>query len=215
MGASDDLRAALSADRLMAIVRYRSGGDFAGAVDALCAGGVGVVEITMNSSGAWATRVDVPDGVLLGAGTVTTTEEVLRVADLGARFVVSPGFDPAIVSAAAEAGLAAIPGVTTASEVLAARRHGVEFFKLFPAGALGVRYLTELRGPFAEEAFVVTGGITLDDIGPWLAAGAFAVALGSSLCGAEAPSSSADAAALTARAQAAVRAARASSGGSG
>ena len=208
MGASDELRAALSADRLMAIVRYRKGGDLGAAVGALGAGGVRVLEITMNTPGAWTARVCVPDGVLLGAGTVTTADEVRRVAELGARFVVSPGFDPVVVDAAAEAGLAAIPGVTTATEVLAARRHGVEFFKLFPAGALGVRYLTELRGPFAEESFIATGGMTVDGIGSWLSAGAFAVALGSDLCGAEAPASSADAAALTMRAQAAVRSAR-------
>ena len=208
MAASDDLRAALGADRVMAIVRYRAGGDLAAAIDALCTGGVRVLEITMNTAGAWTEPPDVPPGVLLGAGTVTTADEVRRVADLGARFVVSPGFDPAVVEAAAAAGIAAIPGVLTATEVLAARRHGVEYFKLFPAGALGVGYLKALRGPFPEEAFVPTGGVAIGAVATWLAAGAFAVALGSDLCGANAPRTSAEAAALTARAQAALQSAR-------
>jgi 2-dehydro-3-deoxyphosphogluconate aldolase/(4S)-4-hydroxy-2-oxoglutarate aldolase len=184
---SDELRAALEAQRILAIVRYPAATDLSAVVAALGAGGMHVVEITMNTPGAWEERPRVPSDVILGAGTVTSAEGVHRVADLGARFVVSPGLDLEVVAAARERGLTPIPGVATATEVLAARRAGVEYLKLFPAGALGARYLNELRGPFADQAFVPTGGIEIDDVPVWLAARAFAVGLGSSLIGSHVP----------------------------
>jgi 2-dehydro-3-deoxyphosphogluconate aldolase / (4S)-4-hydroxy-2-oxoglutarate aldolase len=201
---SDEVRAALGSQRVLAIVRYPTSTDLSAVIAALAAGGMRVVEITMNTPGAWVDRPRVPSDVLLGAGTVTSTAEVHRVADLGARFVVSPGLDLDVVAAARERGLPAIPGVATATEVLAARRAGAEYLKLFPAGALGPRYLGELRGPFADEAFVPTGGVGIDDVPAWLAARAFAVGLGSSLVGSAVPD---DLDELTDRARAALRAA--------
>jgi 2-dehydro-3-deoxyphosphogluconate aldolase/(4S)-4-hydroxy-2-oxoglutarate aldolase len=206
MSAADELRDALRVDGVMAILRYRDGGDLAAAVEGLCAGGVRVLEITVDTPGGWeaiAAAAAVP-GRLIGAGTVTTADQVRRLAGLGGRFVVSPGLDADVVTAAREHGLATFPGVVTGTEVLAARRLGVDFLKLFPAGALGPRYLSELRGPFADVDFVPTGGIGLDEVRAWLAAGALAVALGSSLAGRAAPASIAEVDALTARAAAAL-----------
>jgi len=186
------LRDALGRDRLMAIVRYRSGGDVSGAIEGLARGGLRVMEVTVDTPGAWeaieaaAARPE----MIVGAGTVTEPYQVERLAALGGRFVVSPGFDSDVVKAALDRGLEALPGVATGTEVLAARRAGAQFFKLFPAGSLGVRYLTELRGPFGRESFVPTGGITTADLGDWLRAGAFAVALGSELAGRTAPAGS-------------------------
>lgn len=200
---SDDVRARLARDRVMAILRYREGGDVTGALQGLADGGIGVAEVTVDTPGAWPAiekGASEPE-LLVGAGTVTSTEQVARVAELGGRFVVSPGFDPDVVQAAHEHGLAALPGVTTGTEVLAARRAGVALFKLFPAGALGVGYLLQLRGPFGRESFVPTGGIGIDDIGSWLEGGAFAVALGSDLAGRTAPSGAADITALSERAR--------------
>ena len=210
MSATDELRSALAADRVMAILRYRNGGDLAAAVEGLHAGGVRVLEITVDTPGAWDAigAVAAQPGRLVGAGTVTTAEQVRRLAGLGGRFVVSPGLDAEVVTTAREHGLATFPGVATGTEVLAARRLGVDFLKLFPAGALGSRYLAELRGPFADAQFVPTGGIGLDDIGDWLRAGALAVALGSSLAGRTAPGSPGEVDALTSRAAAALRSAR-------
>ena len=210
MSAVEEVRSALAADGVMAILRYRDGGDLAAAVEGLCAGGVRVLEITVDTPGAWdaiASAVAQP-GRLIGAGTVTSGEQVRRLAGLGGRFVVSPGLDAEVVTTAREHGLVTFPGVATGTEVLAARRLGADFLKLFPAGALGLRYLRELRGPFAGADFVPTGGIGLDDIADWLNAGALAVALGSSLAGRAAPASPGEVAALTSRAAAALRSAR-------
>ena len=209
MSAGDAVRQALGRERVLGILRYREAGDLEGAVGALAEGGLRVFEITIDTPGAlgaiekWAGR----DDLCVGAGTVTTTEDVRRVADVGASFIVSPGLDLEVVEAALARGLGVLPGVATATEVLAARRVGVELFKLFPAGALGTAYLGQLRGPFATEAFVPTGGVAVSDIGDWLAAGAFAVALGSDLAGRAAPTDDAGRAELMARARAVVDAA--------
>lgn len=200
------LHDALAHDRVMAIIRYRDGGDVVGAIEALARGGIRVLEVTVDTPGAWdaikhaAARPD----IIVGAGTVTDPGHVDHLAAIGGRFVVSPGFDADVVEAALYHGLEPLPGVATGSEVLAARRAGVNFLKLFPAGALGVRYLAALRGPFGKESFVPTGGISIADTPDWLRAGAFAVALGSELAGRTAPTTDDDLAAVTERAQAAL-----------
>jgi 2-dehydro-3-deoxyphosphogluconate aldolase/(4S)-4-hydroxy-2-oxoglutarate aldolase len=212
--ARDDLWTALARDRVMAILRYRDGGDLQRAVDAVVDGGVRVLEITIDSPGALTAIAANAgrDGVLIGAGTVSTAEQVDRVADAGAAFVVSPGFAADVEAAAQRHGLGSLPGVATATEVIAAARAGVELFKLFPASGLGRDYLRQIRGPFGDQAFVPTGGVGLDDIPAWLSDGAFAVALGSSLAGRSAPANAADATALTSRAARAVELARAPRG---
>jgi 2-dehydro-3-deoxyphosphogluconate aldolase/(4S)-4-hydroxy-2-oxoglutarate aldolase len=206
---SSDVRERLADDRVMAILRYREGGDLRGAVDGLVSGGVRVLEITVDTPGAVdaiAHAAGVP-GVVPGAGTVTDAEAVRRVADAGARFVVSPGFAEDVVATALELGLEAFPAVATGTEVLTARRAGAEFFKLFPAVSLGVPHLRQLRGPFAGLDFVPTGGIAAADIPDWLAAGAFAVAMGSELAGRTTPGNPAAVAALTRQAEAVLAAA--------
>jgi 2-dehydro-3-deoxyphosphogluconate aldolase/(4S)-4-hydroxy-2-oxoglutarate aldolase len=210
VSARDELRTALGRDRVMAILRYRDGGDLQRAVDAVVDGGIRVLEITVDTPGALAaiSANTGRDGVLIGAGTVTTAEQVDRVADAGARFVVSPGFAADVEAAAQRRGLGSLPGVATATEVIAAARAGVELLKLFPASGLGHDYLRQIRGPFGGEAFVPTGGVGVEDIPAWLSDGAFAVALGSSLAGRQAPTDAEGAAALTRRAARAIELAR-------
>lgn len=210
MSARDELRAALARERVMAILRYRDGGDLQGAVDAVVDGGLRILEITIDTPGALpAIAANAHrDDVLVGAGTVTTVDQVDQVADAGASFIVSPGFAADVEGAAQRRGLGTLPGVATATEVIAADRAGVELFKLFPASALGHDYLRQIRGPFGGQAFVPTGGIDVEDIPAWLSDGAFAVALGSSLAGRSAPSDAEQATALTNRAARAVHLAR-------
>jgi 2-dehydro-3-deoxyphosphogluconate aldolase/(4S)-4-hydroxy-2-oxoglutarate aldolase len=208
------LRDALGHDRVMAILRYRDGGDLIGAIDGLTRGGVRVLEITVDTPGAWAAieQAAARPGLVVGGGTVTEVHQVQRLAAVGGRFIVSPGLDPAVVTAALEHGLEALPGIATGTEVLAARRIGAQFFKLFPAGALSPQYLTQLRGPFGRESFVPTGGVGIDQVDTWLHAGAFAVALGSELAGRAAPAHPDEIDALADRARRALRRAGAPSG---
>ena len=194
----------------MAILRYPAGGDVSQAIEAIAAGGVTVVEVTVDTPGAWQAIEDAAGeaSLVVGGGTVTEVAQVERLASVGARFIVSPGFDAEVVAAAFRLGLEALPGVSTGTEILAARRAGTRLFKLFPASSLGIGYLAELRGPFAKECFVPTGGISIDQIPEWLSAGALAVAVGSDLAGRAAPRTSAELGLLTERAQRAVHVAR-------
>jgi 2-dehydro-3-deoxyphosphogluconate aldolase / (4S)-4-hydroxy-2-oxoglutarate aldolase len=193
----------------MAILRYPAGGDVPRAIAAIAAGGVTVLEVTVDTPGAWQAIEEAAarTGLVVGGGTVTEVAQVERLASVGARFIVSPGFDAELVASAARLGLDALPGVATGTEIMAARRAGSRLFKLFPAASLGIRCLTELRGPFANEWFIPTGGISIDGIAEWLSAGAVAVAVGSDLAGRAAPRTAAEVALLTEKAKRAIDAA--------
>jgi 2-dehydro-3-deoxyphosphogluconate aldolase/(4S)-4-hydroxy-2-oxoglutarate aldolase len=191
----------LAEDRVLAIVRYRDGAHTLDALRALAAGGVRLAEVTATTPG-WLDAIGAAtdEGLVVGGGTVTTPAQVRDVAAAGGRFVVSPGLDAEVVTAALRAGLEPLPGVFTGTEVLAATRAGARLLKLFPASTLGPAYLAQLRAPFDTTAFVPTGGVTLDGIGGWLEAGAFAAAVGAHLVGRDAPADPAAVRELTLRA---------------
>jgi uncharacterized protein YunC (DUF1805 family) len=110
---------------------------------------------------------------------VLDPEDVRRVADTGARFVLSPVFDPEVVDEAHRLGLLAVPGASTPTEILRAHRHGARLVKVFPSGALGgPDYLRAVRGPLPEIPLVPTSGPTSESFAAWLDAGAAAVGVG-------------------------------------
>ena len=202
--------ALLGSTPLIAIVRFHEGGDLAGTVAALTEGGVGLVEITLDTPGALdAIRTASEAGLSVGAGTVLTVDEVRASADAGARFVVSPGLVPEVVAAALEAGLEALPGVLTPTELLQALAAGARAVKLFPASPGGPALVRALRGPFPNVPLVPTGGVRVSEIASYLEAGATAVALGSELVGRTAPRSDGELEAIHSRAAQAARAATA------
>jgi 2-dehydro-3-deoxyphosphogluconate aldolase/(4S)-4-hydroxy-2-oxoglutarate aldolase len=169
--------------------------------------GVRALEFTLTSAGALdaveAAVAVAGDRAAVGAGTVLYEEQVRAVAEAGAQFVVSPHVSPAVIAASHARGLLSLPGAFTATEVQLAVDSGARMVKLFPAQPAGVPYLKALRGPLDQVSFVPTGGVAIDDIGPFLAAGAVAVALGSSLV-----QSTDDLEGLRTRARAAAAAAR-------
>ena len=120
-------------------------------------------------------------GLVVGAGTVVTPEHVRQSKDAGAAFTVSPGFDVEIVRASHEAGLPALPGVATASEVQAALKEGLTWLKAFPASLLGTGWFGAMRGPFPQATFVATGGMDASTAPSFLNAGVRVVAVGSAL----------------------------------
>lgn len=120
-------------------------------------------------------------GKVVGAGTVVSAEHVRQAADAGARFTVSPGFDPEVVRASSDAGLPAMPGVATASEVQLALKEGLTWLKAFPASVLGTGWIAAMHGPFPQAIFVTTGGMNAANAGEYLRAGARVVAVGSAL----------------------------------
>lgn len=140
---------------------------------ALVAGGVRLLEITLRTpaglAGAEAIIRQVPDAVV-GIGTVLTPSDLRRVEAIGARFALSPGATPALLDAAAAAGVPFMPGIATASELMEAAARGFETVKFFPATAAGgLATLKALAGPFPQARFCPTGGITEQNAAEWLA----------------------------------------------
>ncbi|WP_193611256.1 bifunctional 4-hydroxy-2-oxoglutarate aldolase/2-dehydro-3-deoxy-phosphogluconate aldolase [Nocardioides lijunqiniae] len=150
--------------------------DDAGAADdlgaALVAGGLPVAEVTFRTPGAAAVlaRMAARPELLVGAGTVITAAQVDLAHQAGARFVVSPGLSAAVVRRCQELDLTVVPGVSTASEIIAALDLGLETVKLFPAEACGgLPTLKALAAAFPQVRFVPTGGITVDSAPAYLA----------------------------------------------
>jgi Entner-Doudoroff aldolase len=120
-------------------------------------------------------------GLMVGAGTVVTLEHVRQAKDAGAAFTVSPGFDVDVVRGSHEAGLPALPGVATATEVQHALGEGLIWLKAFPASVLGTGWFPAMHGPFPQARFVATGGMDSSNARAFLDAGVRIVAVGSAL----------------------------------
>jgi 2-dehydro-3-deoxyphosphogluconate aldolase / (4S)-4-hydroxy-2-oxoglutarate aldolase len=141
--------------------------------EALLAGGVKVLEVTLRTPVALqaieAIAKAVPQAVL-GAGTLRTARDAQAARDAGCVFGVSPGYTPEIGAACRDAKLPLLPGVASASEVMAANADGITFLKFFPAvPAGGVAMLKALQGPFPDVSFCPTGGITAGNAPSFLA----------------------------------------------
>ena len=175
----------LTAVRLVAIIRLTNHETVVEIAETIVAAGVRFLEVTIESpSGIDAlSRVINACGprAVVGAGTVIRRDEVLRVADVGAQFIVAPNVDPGVIAAAIDRDLMVLPGAFTPTEVAVASGCGAHFVKLFPAMTGGVGHLRALRGPFPGVRFVPTGGVTVPGAQEWFDAGAVAVAMGSNL----------------------------------
>ena len=158
--------------------------DIAGA---LLEGGVYALEVTLNSPGALSMIETLyetyGERALIGAGTVLTVSQLRDAVVAGARFVVSPDTFPELISGALTSGVEPLPGAFTPTEVRMAVRAGARFVKLFPALPAGPAYLQQLLAPLNDVSFVPTGGISLDNAGAFMATGAVALGVGSSLIG--------------------------------
>jgi 2-dehydro-3-deoxyphosphogluconate aldolase/(4S)-4-hydroxy-2-oxoglutarate aldolase len=154
-------------------------------VAALVDGGVRAVEITYSTPQAPAviTRLieRYGDGLLVGAGTVTTPRQVAEAVDAGAQYLVSPGTSVAVAEEMRASGRPFAIGALTPSEVMAAGELGADLVKLFPGSLGGPSYLRALRGPFPDVPFMPTGGVSVDNAHSWLEAGAVCLGAGSDL----------------------------------
>jgi 2-dehydro-3-deoxyphosphogluconate aldolase/(4S)-4-hydroxy-2-oxoglutarate aldolase len=158
--------------RIVAVVTIERAADALPLADALGAGGVRVIEITLRSDAACSAIERIakarPDA-MVGAGTVRNARGLRAARDAGARFVVSPGFTQALHAEAAEAGLPWLPGVATASEILLAQEAGHALLKFFPAEAAGgPRALRAFASVFPEARFCPTGGVTVENLRGYL-----------------------------------------------
>jgi 2-dehydro-3-deoxyphosphogluconate aldolase/(4S)-4-hydroxy-2-oxoglutarate aldolase len=175
----------IEASGVVGIIRLKDPSRLPGVVEALAAGGVRALEITMTVPGAVdlirQTASSLPSGFLLGAGTVLDVETARRVVDAGARFLVSPVMRIALIEAARELDVPILPGCFSPTEILAAWEAGADIIKVFPATALGPGYLRDVHGPLPEVKLMPTGGVSIENAGDWIRAGAVAVGVGSAL----------------------------------
>jgi 2-dehydro-3-deoxyphosphogluconate aldolase / (4S)-4-hydroxy-2-oxoglutarate aldolase len=175
---------------VVAVIRLKEPAKLRALIDAIAEGGVRALEVTMTVPGAVGLIRELapalPDGFLVGAGTVTDAATARAVIDAGASFVVSPVYKPAIVAACHERDVAAMPGCFSPTEILAAYESGADIVKLFPATALGPQFIRDIRGPLPQVRLMPTGGVTLANAGDWIRAGAVAVGIGSALVDARA-----------------------------
>jgi len=172
---------AVLTDGVFLCVRLGRGVDVTQACRAAVRGGLTVLEVTLTTPGALDVirELSNDDGVVVGGGTVLTTDDVRAVADAGGRFAISPVFDRDVVDEAHSLGLLAVPGTSTPTEVLAAHRHGARLVKVFPAAALGgPTYIRAIRGPLPDVSIVPTNGIDATNLADYLDAGAVAVGVG-------------------------------------
>jgi len=152
---------------------------------AIIDGGIKFMEITMNTAGAetmiteW--RKNFADQAYVGAGTVIDLEHAKRAIAAGAQFLISPNLDVEAIKYAQQHNIPMWPGVMTPTEIIAAMKAGVDAVKLFPMASLGVNYLREIRGPIDQFPIIATGGVKLDNIRDYFAAGANAVGMGGKL----------------------------------
>lgn len=173
---------------VVAILRAADAAQFLEVGRVLYEGGVRAIEVTLTSRGALEAfgrlNDELPGDAMLGVGTVRSVGDAELAVAAGATYLVAPDFRPEVVAWAVGNGVPVVPGALTPTEVAAAWAAGATAVKVFPVSAVGgPAYVKAVRAPLPEVPLVPTGGVGIDDIGAYLAAGAVAVGIGSPLLG--------------------------------
>jgi 2-dehydro-3-deoxyphosphogluconate aldolase/(4S)-4-hydroxy-2-oxoglutarate aldolase len=170
---------------VVAVVRLAGAAQMREVAEALMAGGVRAIEVTMTVPRAVELIAELsralPSEVIIGAGTVLTAEVAHQVIAAGAQFVVSPVLRPELIDACHSHDVIAMPGCFTPTEILTAWDAGADVVKVFPATSLGPAFFKDLRGPLPQVRMMPTGGVTRGNAGDWIRAGAVAVGVGTAL----------------------------------
>jgi len=176
---------------IVPVVRASSAKQAMLAAEAVCAGGIPIVEVTMTVPGAIEVIAQLAKSmgseVLIGAGTVLDADTAERCIDAGAEFIVSPGFDLETVKFVNGAGKLIMAGALTPSEVITAWKAGSDFVKIFPCGTVGgAKYIKALKAPLPQIPMIPTGGVNLTTAADFILAGAAALGIGGELVSASA-----------------------------
>ena len=167
----NQIHSLLFASRLVPVVVIDNAKDAAPLASALVSGGLPVAEVTLRTSAALdAIRAIAKRGdVLVGAGTVTTAEQVVAAVEAGAQFIVSPGLSRSVVERSQAMGILVLPGAVTATEVMTAMELGLSAVKFFPAATSGgAAAIKALSAPFAGMTFIPTGGVGPENLHEYL-----------------------------------------------
>jgi len=172
-------------EKIIAIARGVEKDCIVNVAEAIYKAGIKMLEVTCNTEGVFEmieTLVEkMGDKMVIGAGTVITTELCERALEAGARFIVAPDVNRNVIDYCVERDIAILPGAATATEILTAKRYGAKMVKIFPASAIGVDYIKALRGPIDDVDFVAVGGVRPENIAGFFAAGCIAVGVGASM----------------------------------
>jgi 2-dehydro-3-deoxyphosphogluconate aldolase/(4S)-4-hydroxy-2-oxoglutarate aldolase len=171
---------------IVPVVRASSAKLAIAAVQAICDGGIPIIEMTMTVPGAIDVirqlSASIGKEATIGAGTVLDADTAKRCLDAGAEFIVCPALDPPTVELAKREGILIMPGALTPNEVIAAWKTGADFVKVFPCGALGgPQYIKSLRAPLPQIPMIPTGGVSLANAAAFIRAGASALGVGADL----------------------------------
>ena len=169
----------------VAVIRMSDSTKLKKVAEAIYAGGVSALEITMTTPNALAVIEDVAktmgDVVQVGVGSVLNADTAIRAIDAGAKYVVSPIFKIEIIEAAHRHDIPALPGAFSPTEILHAQEAGADIVKVFPADIVGMSYFKAIKAPMPHLRLMPTGGVSLTNAGDWLKAGACAGGSGSAL----------------------------------
>ena len=182
-----DIIAKLKEEKVVAVVRAESKEQGEKIIDSIVKGGINFIEITMTVPGA----VDIikelsekyksnPD-VIIGAGTVLDPETARMVILAGAKYVVSPSFNPETVKMCNRYRVPVMPGIMTVKEAVEALELGVDILKVFPGNAFGPSIIKAFKGPLPQACFMPTGGVSVENAHEWIKNGAVAIGTGSNL----------------------------------
>lgn len=172
MMTTEKIEAILGKYRIVPVVTLDNEEDALPLAKALVAGGLPVAEVTFRTLAAEASirKMAEDEGLLVGAGTVLTVDQVDQAANAGAKFIVSPGFNPSVVSRCLEINMPIIPGVSNPTDIEMALGFGLKTLKFFPAEAFGgVATLKAISAPYRGVKFVPTGGINKKNLADYLA----------------------------------------------
>ncbi|MBE7174446.1 MAG: bifunctional 4-hydroxy-2-oxoglutarate aldolase/2-dehydro-3-deoxy-phosphogluconate aldolase [Williamsia sp.] len=169
--------------KIVAIIRGAPPGELLSIAHALHKGGIRLLEITLNSENALGVIKELCDecnnDMLIGAGTVLSTEEAAEAINAGAQFIISPSTDPEVIATTKRLGKVSIPGAYTPTEIVLAHKCGADIIKVFPAP--DAAYIKNILAPLNGLKLMPTGGVNIDNIAAYAAAGASAFGIGSSL----------------------------------
>lgn len=182
----EEIRQKIEQIGIIPVVRAAVAREARMAADAVCEGGISIVETTMTVPGAVRVIAELVksfgSAVLVGAGTVRTPEAARECLDAGAQFLVSPGTDAKTIEFAERRGVVMMAGALTPTEVAFAWQMGVDYVKVFPCSAVGgPSYIRALKAPYPEIPLVPTGGVNLNTAADFLKAGAAALGIGGEL----------------------------------
>ncbi|MGD0077460.1 MAG: bifunctional 4-hydroxy-2-oxoglutarate aldolase/2-dehydro-3-deoxy-phosphogluconate aldolase [Sedimentisphaerales bacterium] len=171
-------------EKVIVIVRGIEKSRIVNVAEAVLKAGVKMLEVTCNTEGVFEMLEllveKMGDKMVIGAGTVTTVDLCKKALEARAKYIIAPDVNPEVIAYCVKRDIAVLPGAATATEILTAKRYGAKMVKIFPAAAIGVDYIKQLRGPIDDVDFVAVGGVRPETIAEFFAAGCCAIGIGES-----------------------------------